>query len=305
MELIDSINGGPGAERRRQDQARTLTTVEGGGVALPAADGRAPSVPAVRRLPRSATCTCTRWQLGLTNITKTGVTQVVVFHSSADRLRRYLAEPAPSPWWPTPIASLLRRIRRPQLDPRGAQPGRAACRRPGRATDAVSRRDAGPHGESPGQVSRLSAVTADARRVSRSTASMPPISGGCHELDAGWPSGDAGLPERYRAWATRSPSAGTAPTCSTGAHVKDGEAVVCVHGVPASAYLYRNSAARAGRPGTAWHRHRFSRAWFRRAARGRRLHLDRSRPLARIGDRRAGAGSLPLGCPRHRRSDRA
>jgi peroxiredoxin len=73
-------------------QARTLTTVEGGGVALPAADGLVHLQ--FRRFAGCPICNLHMHEVAarFDEITKTGVTEVVVFHSSADRLRRYLAE---------------------------------------------------------------------------------------------------------------------------------------------------------------------------------------------------------------------
>ena len=72
--------------------ARTLTTLEGGGVALPAADGLVHLQ--FRRFAGCPICSLHMHEVAARHdeIPKAGVTEVVVFHSSADRLRRYVAE---------------------------------------------------------------------------------------------------------------------------------------------------------------------------------------------------------------------
>ncbi len=72
-------------------QARTLTTVAGDAIALPAADGLVHLQ--FRRFAGCPICNLHMHEVAARHdeITKTGVTEVVVFHSSADRLRRYLA----------------------------------------------------------------------------------------------------------------------------------------------------------------------------------------------------------------------
>jgi peroxiredoxin len=70
--------------------ARTLTTIEGAAVALPAAD-RLVHLQ-FRRFAGCPICNLHMHQVASRHdeISKAGVTEVVVFHSSADRLRRYV-----------------------------------------------------------------------------------------------------------------------------------------------------------------------------------------------------------------------
>jgi peroxiredoxin len=72
--------------------ARTLTTIEGGGVALPAADGLVHLQ--FRRFAGCPICSLHLREVASRHgeIAKAGVTEVAVFHSSAERLRRYVAE---------------------------------------------------------------------------------------------------------------------------------------------------------------------------------------------------------------------
>lgn len=72
--------------------ARTLTTIEGGGVALPAADGLVHLQ--FRRFAGCPICNLHMHEVASRHneIANAGVIEVVVFHSSADRLRRYVAE---------------------------------------------------------------------------------------------------------------------------------------------------------------------------------------------------------------------
>jgi peroxiredoxin len=73
-------------------KTRTLTTIEGGGVALPAADGLVHLQ--FRRFAGCPICSLHVHEVASrhSEITTAGVTEVVVFHSSADRLRRYVAD---------------------------------------------------------------------------------------------------------------------------------------------------------------------------------------------------------------------
>jgi peroxiredoxin len=72
--------------------ARTLTTIGGGGVAVPAADGLVHLQ--FRRFAGCPICSLHMHEVASrhSEIAKAGVTEVVVFHSSADRLRRYVAD---------------------------------------------------------------------------------------------------------------------------------------------------------------------------------------------------------------------
>ena len=72
--------------------ARTLTTIEGAAVALPAADGLVHLQ--FRRFAGCPICSLHMHEVASRHneITKAGVTEVVVFHSAADRLRRYQAD---------------------------------------------------------------------------------------------------------------------------------------------------------------------------------------------------------------------
>ena len=69
--------------------ARTLTTIEGADVALPAANG--PVHLQFRRFAGCPICSLHLREVARRHdeITNAGVTEVVVFHSSADALRRY------------------------------------------------------------------------------------------------------------------------------------------------------------------------------------------------------------------------
>lgn len=72
--------------------ARTLTTIEGAAVALPAAKGLVHLQ--FRRFAGCPICSLHMHEVASRHdeITKAGVAEVVVFHSSADRLRRYVAD---------------------------------------------------------------------------------------------------------------------------------------------------------------------------------------------------------------------
>ena len=72
--------------------ARTLTTIEGSAVTLPAADGLVHLQ--FRRFAGCPICSLHMHEVASRHdeITKAGVAEVVVFHSSADRLRRYQAD---------------------------------------------------------------------------------------------------------------------------------------------------------------------------------------------------------------------
>jgi peroxiredoxin len=92
MELPDSITEGAVLNTGDKVDARTLTTIEGGGVALPAADGLVHLQ--FRRFAGCPICSLHMHEVARRHdeITKAGVTEVVIFHSSADRLRRYQAD---------------------------------------------------------------------------------------------------------------------------------------------------------------------------------------------------------------------
>lgn len=72
--------------------ARTLTTVEGDAIALPAADGLLHLQ--FRRFAGCPICNLHMHEVAARHeeITKAGITEVAVFHSSTDRLRRYLPD---------------------------------------------------------------------------------------------------------------------------------------------------------------------------------------------------------------------
>lgn len=72
--------------------ARTLTTIEGAAVAHPAADGLVHLQ--FRRFAGCPICSLHMHEVAArhSDITDACVTEVVVFHSSADRLRRYVAD---------------------------------------------------------------------------------------------------------------------------------------------------------------------------------------------------------------------
>jgi peroxiredoxin len=90
MELIDSIMEDAVLNTGDKVSARTLTTVEGAAVALPAADGLVHLQ--FRRFAGCPICNLHMHEVASRHdeITTAGVTEVVVFHSSADRLRRYV-----------------------------------------------------------------------------------------------------------------------------------------------------------------------------------------------------------------------
>jgi peroxiredoxin len=92
MELRDSITEGAVLNPGDTVNARTLTTIEGGGVALPAADGLVHLQ--FRRFAGCPICSLHMHEVARRHdeITKAGVTEVVIFHSSANRLRRYQAD---------------------------------------------------------------------------------------------------------------------------------------------------------------------------------------------------------------------
>jgi peroxiredoxin len=92
MELRDSITEGAVLNTGDKVNARTLTTIEGRGVALPAADGLVHLQ--FRRFAGCPICSLHMHEVARRHdeITKAGVTEVVIFHSSADRLRRYQAD---------------------------------------------------------------------------------------------------------------------------------------------------------------------------------------------------------------------
>ena len=71
---------------------RTLTTIEGAAVALPATDG--PVHLQFRRFAGCPICNLHMHEIASRHgeISKAGVTEVVVFHSDADRLRRYVTD---------------------------------------------------------------------------------------------------------------------------------------------------------------------------------------------------------------------
>jgi peroxiredoxin len=73
-------------------RARKLTTIDGGGVALPAVEGLVHLQ--FRRFAGCPICSLHMHEVAArhSEITNAGVTEVVVFHSSAERLRRYVAE---------------------------------------------------------------------------------------------------------------------------------------------------------------------------------------------------------------------
>jgi len=73
-------------------KAQTLTTIAGDDVALPAVDGLVHLQ--FRRFAGCPICSLHMHEVAARHeeITNAGVAEVVVFHSSADRLRRYVAE---------------------------------------------------------------------------------------------------------------------------------------------------------------------------------------------------------------------
>jgi peroxiredoxin len=92
MELIDSIMEDAVLNTGDKVSARTLTTIEGAAVALPAADGLVHLQ--FRRFAGCPICNLHMHQVASRHdeIAKAGVTELVVFHSSADRLRRYQSD---------------------------------------------------------------------------------------------------------------------------------------------------------------------------------------------------------------------
>jgi peroxiredoxin len=73
-------------------RARKLTTIDGGGVALPAVEGLVHLQ--FRRFAGCPICSLHMHEVASRQdeIAKAGVTEVVVFHSSAERLRRYVSD---------------------------------------------------------------------------------------------------------------------------------------------------------------------------------------------------------------------
>src|SRR3984893_16781788 len=92
MELLDSITEAAVLNTGDKVTARTLTTIDGGAVALPAAEGLVHLQ--LRRFAGCAICSLHMHEVASRHneITRAGVTEVVVFHSAADRLRRYVAD---------------------------------------------------------------------------------------------------------------------------------------------------------------------------------------------------------------------
>ena len=92
MELVDSIAEGAVLNTGDKVKARKLTTIEGGDIALPAADGLVHLQ--FRRFAGCPICSLHMHEVAARHaeITNAGITEVVVFHSSADRLRRYRAD---------------------------------------------------------------------------------------------------------------------------------------------------------------------------------------------------------------------
>jgi peroxiredoxin len=92
MELIDSITEGAVLNSGDKVNARTLTTIEGAAVSLPAADGLVHLQ--FRRFAGCPICSLHMHEVASRHdeISTAGVTEVVVFHSTADRLRRYVTE---------------------------------------------------------------------------------------------------------------------------------------------------------------------------------------------------------------------
>ena len=90
MELIDSIMEGDVLNRGDKVNARTLTTIGGSSVPLPTLDGLVHLQ--FRRFAGCPICNLHMHQVASRHeeINQAGVTEVVVFHSSANRLRRYV-----------------------------------------------------------------------------------------------------------------------------------------------------------------------------------------------------------------------
>lgn len=92
MELLHSITEDAVLNPGDKVNARTLKTIEGADVALPAADGLVHLQ--FRRFAGCPICSLHMHEVASRHneITKAGVAEVVIFHSSADRLRRFVAD---------------------------------------------------------------------------------------------------------------------------------------------------------------------------------------------------------------------
>src|SRR6201994_4666729 len=92
MELTDSITEGAVLNTGDKVEARTLIKIGGAAVALPAGDGLVHLQ--FRRFAGCPICNLHMHEIASRHneIATAGVTEVVVFHSSAGRLRRYVAE---------------------------------------------------------------------------------------------------------------------------------------------------------------------------------------------------------------------
>jgi peroxiredoxin len=92
MELIDSITEGAVLNTGDKVKARKLTTIGGADVALPAVDGLVHLQ--FRRFAGCPICSLHMHEVASRHneITNAGVAEVVVFHSSADRLRRFVTD---------------------------------------------------------------------------------------------------------------------------------------------------------------------------------------------------------------------
>lgn len=92
MESFDSIRECAVLNTGDKVNARTLTTIEGAPVALPAADGLVHLQ--FRRFAGCPICNLHMHEVASRHneIINAGVAEVVVFHSSAGRLRRYVAD---------------------------------------------------------------------------------------------------------------------------------------------------------------------------------------------------------------------
>lgn len=92
MELPDSITEGAVLNTGDKVEARTLITIGGAAVALPAGDGLVHLQ--FRRFAGCPICNLHMHEIASRHneIATAGVTEVVVFHSSADRLRRYVTD---------------------------------------------------------------------------------------------------------------------------------------------------------------------------------------------------------------------
>lgn len=89
MELVNSILEGVVLNAGDKIRARTLTTIDGVNIGLPAADGLVHLQ--FRRFAGCPICNLHLHQMAarIDEIAGAGVTEVVLFHSSTDRLRRY------------------------------------------------------------------------------------------------------------------------------------------------------------------------------------------------------------------------